>query len=433
MSNPMIEIKNISKEYRLGAIGGTTLNAELQSKIAKLRGKEDPNTKIGAKQHGKNERFLALDGVNFSVQPGEAVGIIGHNGAGKSTLLKLISRVTAPSGGEIVLRGRVASMLEVGTGFHPELTGRENVYLNGAILGMTKAEIDRKFDQIVEFAEMAQFIDTPVKRYSSGMYVKLAFSVAAHLDSEIMIMDEVLAVGDAKFQNKCLGKMSDEANSNNRTILYVSHNMSTIQRLCTRVIVLDHGKVVYDGDTAGGVARYLSVNRDEATMSYLEDMERNMACKLKVKMLKAWLPGKENNLYVQGEKLRFRLQWRVNADVYNLVLRIYVNHMTSSPVGFTTVPFGDKKAGELVESEIEVELPGIMPGTYYIGAEFHEIDSAGANQWHDYIQNMLQIEILENREIVPGEHPDHTNKIPWNHNMWGSIRLPVHLKSEKTK
>ena len=431
MSLPMIEIKNISKEYRLGAIGGRTLNAEIQSKIAKLRGKEDPNTKIGARQHEKNERFLALDGVTFSVNPGEAVGIIGHNGAGKSTLLKLISRVTAPSAGEIVLRGRVASMLEVGTGFHPELTGRENVYMNGAILGMTKKEIDSKFNQIVEFAEMAQFIDTPVKRYSSGMYVKLAFSVAAHLDSEIMIMDEVLAVGDAKFQNKCLGKMGDEASSNNRTILYVSHNMSTIQRLCTRVIVLDHGKVVYDGDTAGGVARYLSVNRDQATMSYLENMERNMACKLKVKMLKAWLPGKENNLYVQGEKFRFRLQWQVNADVYNLVLRIYVNHMTSSPVGFTTIAFGDRKAGEIVESEIEVELPGIMPGTYYIGAEFHEIDSAGANQWHDFIQNMLQIEILENRELVIGGLPDHTNKIPWNHNMWGSIRLPAKLTEEK--
>ena len=235
MALPMIEIDNVSKEYRLGAIGGATLNAEIQTKIAKLRGKEDPNSKIGAKQYAKNERFLALNGVSFNVQPGEAVGIIGHNGAGKSTLLKLISRVTAPSGGEIRLRGRVASMLEVGTGFHPELTGRENVYLNGAILGMTKAEIDRKFDQIVEFAEMGQFIDTPVKRYSSGMYVKLAFSVAAHLDSEIMIMDEVLAVGDAKFQNKCLGKMSDEANSNNRTILYVSHNMSTIQRLCSRL------------------------------------------------------------------------------------------------------------------------------------------------------------------------------------------------------
>ena len=427
MSLPMIEIKNISKEYRLGAIGGRTLNAEIQTKLAKLCGKEDPNSKIGAKQYAHNERFLALDGVSFTVQPGEAVGIIGHNGAGKSTLLKLISRVTAPSAGEIVLRGRVASMLEVGTGFHPELTGRENVYMNGAILGMTKKEIDSKFDQIVEFAEMTQFIDTPVKRYSSGMYVKLAFSVAAHLDSEIMIMDEVLAVGDAKFQNKCLGKMGDEASSNNRTILYVSHNMSTIQRLCTRVIVLDHGKVVYDGDTAGGVARYLSVNRDEATMSYLENVERNMACKLKAKMLKAWLPGKENNLYVQGEPLRFRLKWQVNADVYNLVLRIYVNHMTSAPVGFTTVAFGDRKAGELVESEIEVGLPGILPGTYYVGAEFHEIDSSGANQWHDYIQNMLQIEILENRKLVVGGPADHTNKIPWNHNMWGSIRLPSKL------
>ena len=423
MSLPMIEIDNVSKEYRLGAIGGQTLNAEIQSKIAKWRGKEDPNSKIGAKQPTtKNERFKALDGVSFSVMPGEAVGIIGHNGAGKSTLLKLISRVTAPSEGEIRLRGRVASMLEVGTGFHPELTGRENVYLNGAILGMTKAEIDKKFDEIVKFAEMEQFIDTPVKRYSSGMYVKLAFSVAAHLDSEIMIMDEVLAVGDAKFQNKCLGKMGDEAASNNRTILYVSHNMSTIQRLCTRVIVLDHGKVVYDGDTAGGVARYLSVNREEATVSYLEDVERNMACRLKVKMLKAWYPGKENNLFMQGDKVKFRLKWKTNADVYNLVLRVYLNHMTSSPVGFSSVPFGDCKAGKEYESEIELDMAGVIPGSYYIGCEFHEIDSAGANEWHDYIQNMLQLEVLENQEIKLGA-ADHTNKIPWNHNMWGSVRL----------
>lgn len=418
----MIEIDNVSKQYRLGVIGGTTLNAELQSKIAKLRGNEDPNKKIGERDYGKNERFLALDGVTFSVHPGEAVGIIGHNGAGKSTLLKLISRVTAPSSGEIRLRGRVASMLEVGTGFHPELTGRENVYLNGAILGMTKTEIDMKFDQIVEFAEMAQFIDTPVKRYSSGMYVKLAFSVAAHLDSEIMIMDEVLAVGDAKFQNKCLGKMSDEANSNMRTILYVSHNMSTIQRLCSRVIVLDHGKVVYDGNTAGGVAHYLAVNRDEATMAFLEDVERNKACKLKVKMLKAWLPGKQNNLFMQGSKLHFRLEWRTNADVYNLVLRIYFNHMTSSPVGFSSVPFGDCKAGHVYVSEIELDLAGVIPGSYYIGCEFHEIDSAGANEWHDFIQNMLQVEVLENQQIKLGE-ADHTDKIPWNHNMWGSVRM----------
>lgn len=426
----MIEIKDVAKEYRLGAIGGQTLNAEIQSKIAKLRGKEDPNTKIGAKQPTtKNERFRALDGINFSVNAGEAVGIIGHNGAGKSTLLKLISRVTAPTEGEIVLRGRVASMLEVGTGFHPELTGRENVYLNGAILGMTKAEIDRKFDEIVEFAEMEQFIDTPVKRYSSGMYVKLAFSVAAHLDSEIMIMDEVLAVGDAKFQNKCLGKMGDEASSNNRTILYVSHNMSTIQRLCTRVIVLDHGKVVYDGDTAGGVARYLAVNREEDTVAFLEDMERNRSCKLGVKMLKSWYPGKENSMFMQNDKSRFRLKWRTNKDLYNVVLRVYLNHMTSSPVGFTSIPFGDCKAGEVHETEVELDLGNVVPGSYYIGCEFHEIDSSGANTWHDYIQNMMPLEILENQEIKLGA-ADHTNKIPWNHNMWGSVRIPTEMTED---
>lgn len=432
MQKPMIEIDNVSKEYRLGAIGGTTLNAEIQSKLAKIRGKEDPNSKIGAKQYSGNERFFALSDVSFNVQPGEAVGIIGHNGAGKSTLLKLISRVTAPTSGEIRLRGRVASMLEVGTGFHPELTGRENVYLNGAILGMTRAEIDRKFDEIVEFAEMAQFIDTPVKRYSSGMYVKLAFSVAAHLDSEIMIMDEVLAVGDAKFQNKCLGKMSDEAGSGGRTILYVSHNMSTIQRLCSRVIVLDHGKVVYNGNTEGGVARYLAVNREDSTHSYLEDLERNKMCKLKVKMLEAYFPGKDNNLFLQNDKIHFTLVWKTNADVDNLVLRIYLNHMTSSPVGFSSVPFGSLKAGSTFSTEIELDMNHIIPGSYYIGCEFHEIDSSGTAVWHDYIQNMLQLEVLENQQLVLSK-ADHTNKIQWNHSSWGSVRLDSGIVSNSEK
>lgn len=431
MSLPIIEVEDIIKEYRLGAIGGQTLNAEIQSAIARMRGKEDPNVRLDAKiPTKKNERFRALDGVSFSVQPGEAVGIIGHNGAGKSTLLKLISRVTAPTEGEIRLRGRVASMLEVGTGFHPELTGRENVYLNGAILGMTKAEIDRKFDEIVEFAEMSQFIDTPVKRYSSGMYVKLAFSVAAHLDSEIMIMDEVLAVGDAKFQNKCLGKMGDEANSNNRTILYVSHNMSTIQRLCSRVIVLDHGRIIYDGDTPGGVAKYLAVNREETTVSYLEDMERSKSCKLKAKMLKAWLVDKTNNLYMQNGKMQFGLRWRTNADVSNLVLRLYVNHMTSIPVGFTSVPLGKHKAGQEFETRVEVDLNHIVPGSYFIGCELHEIDPSGAVVWNDGILNAIQIEVLENQEIVLGGG-DYTNKIPWNHNAWSSVRLPVEIVDSK--
>ena len=424
---PIIEICDVKKEYRLGAIGGTTLNAELQSFLARLRGKEDPNKKIGTREGKAGERFLALDGVSFTVAPGEAVGIIGHNGAGKSTLLKLISRVTAPSDGEIRLRGRVASMLEVGTGFHPELTGRENVYLNGAILGMTKREIDAKFDEIVDFAEMRQFIDTPVKRYSSGMYVKLAFSVAAHLDSEIMIMDEVLAVGDAKFQNKCLGKMSDEAGTGQRAILYVSHNMATIQRLCTRVIVLDHGKVVYDGDTPGGIAKYLSVNRADMTRSQLENLERNKLCRMKAHMLESWLPGKENNLYKQDETMKFRLRWKTSQRLLNVVLRVYLRHMTATPAGFTSIPFGDVEAGQEFVSEISLDLRGIVPGSYYLGCEFHEIDSAGTAVWHDYIENMLQIEILENHTVRPGL-PDHTSKIPWNHNSWGCLRLEAGME-----
>ena len=252
----MVKVEHVSKQYRLGMIGGTTLREEMQRKLAKLKGKDDPTRKLGEQNKGKvGELFYALDDVSFEVKKGEAVGIIGHNGAGKSTILKLISQVTGPTSGCIELNGRVASMLEVGTGFHPELSGRENIYMNGAILGMTKAEIDSKIEDIIDFSECRQFIDTPVKRYSSGMYIKLAFSVAAHLESEILIMDEVLAVGDAKFQEKSLGRMGDEAHGG-RTVLYVSHNMNTIRSLCNRVIVLDHGKKVFDGAVEEGIGIY---------------------------------------------------------------------------------------------------------------------------------------------------------------------------------
>ena len=257
MNNSVIlSVDHVSKQYRLGMIGSTTLREEIQRKIARLRGKEDPRVHVGEDIGGNiGDFFYALHDVSFQVNRGEAVGIIGHNGAGKSTVLKLISQVTGPTEGTIELNGRVASMLEVGTGFHNELSGRENIYMNGAILGMTKAEIDEKMEDIIEFSECRKFIDTPVKRYSSGMYVKLAFSVAAHLESEILIMDEVLAVGDAKFQEKCLGRMGDEAHGG-RTVLYVSHNMNTIRGLCDRVIVLDHGKKVFDGDVEQGIQLY---------------------------------------------------------------------------------------------------------------------------------------------------------------------------------
>ncbi len=254
-----IQIQGLTKEYRLGVIGSGTLQRDIQSWWARLRHKEDPNKKVGSKNYGKNETFTALDGLNLTVYKGERLGIIGRNGAGKSTLLKIISRITSPTKGTIGINGRVSSMLEVGTGFHGELTGRENIYLNGAILGMTKAEVNSKIDKIIEFSEIEQFIDTPVKRYSSGMYVKLAFSVAAHLNSEIMIMDEVLAVGDLAFQKKCLDKMGDVSREEGRTILYVSHNMETIRRLCDRCVVLDKGKIVFNGDVERAIKIYSSI------------------------------------------------------------------------------------------------------------------------------------------------------------------------------
>ena len=311
MSETAIRIEHVSKEYRLGAIGGGTLRGDLQSWWARARGREDPNSKIGSDAGAHiGERFLALDDVSFEVKKGEALGIIGHNGAGKSTLLKLLSRVTAPTSGTISYNGRIASMLEVGTGFHPELTGRENVYMNGAILGMTKAEIDRKFDQIVSFAEMEKFIDTPVKRYSSGMYVKLAFAVAAHLDSEIMVMDEVLAVGDMKFQQKCLGKMGDAANSEGRTVLYVSHNMNTIRQLCTRCIVLDHGKLIFDGDVEQAIGVYMDLSRDESVdADYTTYIRPNWIQMDNLRICSARFVGKKTNSFFREAQLKLNIKF----------------------------------------------------------------------------------------------------------------------------
>ena len=253
----VIRVEGLWKQYRYGSISHATLRKDIQTWWARVRGKEDPNLPIdqinlaknqerGTKNAEEDDRFWALRDVSFDVKQGEVLGIIGRNGAGKSTLLKIMSRVTAPTKGMIKIKGRTASLLEVGTGFHPELTGRENIFLNGAILGMTKDEIKRKFDEIVAFAEVEKFIDTPVKRYSSGMYVRLAFAVAAHLEPEILILDEVLAVGDADFQKKCLGKMQDVA-EHGRTVLFVSHNMTSVRALCSRVILIDKGMVVMDG------------------------------------------------------------------------------------------------------------------------------------------------------------------------------------------
>lgn len=259
---PIISVSNVSKQYRLGEVGTGSLQQDLNRWWHKLRGKEDPYLQVGdtndRSTRGHSDYVWALRNISFKVQPGEVLGIIGRNGAGKSTLLKILSRVTEPTTGRIAMQGRVASLLEVGTGFHPDLTGRENIYLNGAILGMTKKEISSRFDEIVAFAGVERYIDTPVKRYSSGMHVRLGFAVAAHLEPDVLIVDEVLAVGDYEFQKKCLGKMQEVSQTQGRTILFVSHNMTAVRNLCSRAIILNNGTLIADGFTEEVVKAYSS-------------------------------------------------------------------------------------------------------------------------------------------------------------------------------
>ncbi len=264
-----LKAENISKQYRLGQVGTGTLSHDINRVWHQLRGKEDPYLKIGEANDraskGNSDYVWSLQDINFEIEQGDAVGIIGKNGAGKSTLLKLLSKVTKPTTGKIYTNGRIASLLEVGTGFHPEMTGRENIYLNGAILGMTRREITKKFDEIVDFSGVERYIDTPVKRYSSGMYVRLAFAVAAHLESEILIVDEVLAVGDAEFQKKCLGKMGDVSKGEGRTVLFVSHNMASVKELTQNSLLLSNGKLIEVGNTDQIISSYTRMNYESTT------------------------------------------------------------------------------------------------------------------------------------------------------------------------
>ena len=410
-----IKIEHVSKEYRLGAIGGGTLRGDLQSWWARKRGKEDPNSKIGAQTNVKaGQKFLALDDINLEVKKGEALGIIGHNGAGKSTLLKLLSRVTAPTTGSISYNGRIASMLEVGTGFHPELTGRENVYMNGAILGMTKAEIDRKFDQIVEFAEMEQFINTPVKRYSSGMYVKLAFSVAAHLDSEILVMDEVLAVGDMKFQQKCLGKMGDAANREGRTVLYVSHNMNTIRQLCSRCIVLDHGRIVFDGNTEQAIEKYMECNMTtETAKSYADYQRLAFLQRDDVRILSANYIGKDSCVFQESEKLPLHLQWKYQKDVPDMSLRFVVEGVDQTKVcaSFCYHAFSGRQ-GEISSADLCFDITQLAPGNYQSFYVFFASNEYGTDKELDWVPGLS----FTVEKQTPG-------RLPWRTPAWGRLEL----------
>lgn len=323
----VVRLESLSKTYRLGQIGTGTFANDMQVWWARVRGRPNPLLRIDEMNRGNREGEVlwALQDVSFSVMQGEVLGLIGRNGAGKSTLLKILSRITAPTSGRIRVKGRVSSLLEVGTGFHPELTGRENIYLNGAILGMSRDEISRKFDEILDFSGVEKFIDTPVKRYSSGMYVRLAFSVAAHLDPEILVVDEVLAVGDASFQKKCLGKMNDVAHGG-RTIVFVSHNMQAIRSLCSRSILLDEGRMVFDGPTEETLRVYherLSGLKVGAETAIGDQRHRRGSGHIRIAAVSVQaVDGTERYEFEIGDTIRFQLAYKVLESMPRLTASI---------------------------------------------------------------------------------------------------------------
>ena len=323
-----IEFENIGKQYRLGLVSTGTISHDLNRWWTKnvLR-KEDPYLKIGEtndrSQKGDSDYVWALKDINFSVEEGDVIGIIGKNGAGKSTLLKLLSRVTSPTTGFINVRGRIASLLEVGTGFHPEMTGRENIYMNGAIMGMTKLEISRKLDEIVDFSGCERYIDTPVKRYSSGMTVRLGFAIAAHLEPEILVVDEVLAVGDAEFQKKAIGKMQDVSQGGGRTVLFVSHNMTAVKQLCKNGIVLEKGQVTFMGTAEDAIEKYVGINKEEIGKPLFERTDRIGNGKIKVNNILL----KNINDVVVGEsflgqylKIEFHITYENDVDLSDMIV-----------------------------------------------------------------------------------------------------------------
>lgn len=397
----ILKVENISKEYRLGSFDAKSFRRDL--------------LKLRSHQMDNSERIRALDGVSFSVEKGEAIGIIGANGAGKSTLLKIISQITAPSEGKIYLDGKVSSMLEVGTGFHPEMTGRENIYLNGSILGMSKKEIDSKMESIIAFSECERFIDTPVKRYSSGMYVKLAFAVASHLESDILIMDEVLAVGDVKFQQKCLNRMKEIAETEDRTILYVSHNMNTIRKLCKRCIVLQSGKIVLDGSAEEAIDLYLGSHlRESAFIDFNKYPRPEWLGRDEVRL--TWVEYPSGNCKAdEYGKLNLFFKWECKTEVEHLGLRIEV--LDGEEMPFATAvcyDFFSGVSGEEGEATLQMSLPNVMSGTYKTIYTLFCMAGYG---------DSIDIDSVKGLDIIV-EKKQGDDELHWRNKPWGNVQLP---------
>ena len=362
----ILKIENISKQYRLGLVGTGSLAHDFNRLWARIRGKEDPYLTVGAvndrSSKATEDYVWALQDINFEVQEGEVLGIIGKNGAGKSTLLKILSRVTSPTTGSIKTKGRIASLLEVGTGFHPELTGRENIFLNGAILGMTKAEINSKIDEIVDFSGCELYIDTPVKRYSSGMRVRLAFAVAAHLEPDILIVDEVLAVGDAEFQKKAIGKMQDISKGEGRTVLFVSHNMGSVKALCTKGLVLSNGKISYQGGVNDAVDFYLNHESTQVAKGIV-NYEKESIGDEDIQLLEVSVSDNKNRIrstYSQAEEIKVNIKFDAKRDIKGMRFNLTVKTTTAEIVFITSSHELTKELVLKGNHELELSIPSFL-------------------------------------------------------------------------
>lgn len=403
MSDVVIKVENVSKAYQIGQIGTGTISRDLERFwVTKVRGKDDPFLKIGEANDrsikGQSDIVWSLKDINIEIHQGDAVGIIGKNGAGKSTLLKLLSRVTSPTTGEIKVKGRIASLLEVGTGFHPELSGKENIYLNGAILGMRKNEISRKLDEIIDFSGIERYVDTPVKRYSSGMYVRLAFAVAAHLESEILIVDEVLAVGDAEFQKKCLGKMGDISKGEGRTVLFVSHNMAAVKNLCQSGIVLENGEAVFTGNVDESVSRYFMSNHYQKENKVigiydLQNHQDKLNSKYGLLSAELYCDGQLSDIIYAGSKFELKLYFESSRDFYESEIGIVIKDSNQiSYIGLNNKHIGKTikvKKGKGIGYIVIDEFPLFASDDYWINLYFGD---QGPN--YESLENAIRFKLI---------------------------------------